>query len=65
MPIYEYQCEECSHCFERLVFAGDPVEDPACPACGAKHARKLVSCTGLMSGSGKGLCAGGGSSRFS
>ena len=23
MPIYEYQCESCGHCFEQLIFERD------------------------------------------
>jgi putative FmdB family regulatory protein len=23
MPIYEYQCKACCHCFEELVFSSD------------------------------------------
>ncbi len=31
MPIYEYECNECQGCFEKLVFGDDEVE---CPDCG-------------------------------
>ncbi|MGW8325924.1 MAG: FmdB family zinc ribbon protein, partial [Desulfobacterales bacterium] len=33
MPIYEYQCEKCCHCFEVLVFRSDD-ETADCPQCG-------------------------------
>ncbi len=38
MPIYEYKCEKCESCFEKLVFTGDkePVE---CPECGTKQVK--------------------------
>jgi putative FmdB family regulatory protein len=65
MPIYEYQCEACGHCFERLMFAGDGEKDLNCPACGRREIRKLVSCASTLSGSGRGLCSGGTASRFS
>jgi putative FmdB family regulatory protein len=65
MPIYEYQCEKCGHCFERLMFAGDGETDLNCPACGRLEVRKLVSCASTLSGSGGGLCSGGTASRFS
>jgi len=29
MPIYEYQCEKCHHCFEILVFSSDDEKQPA------------------------------------
>jgi putative FmdB family regulatory protein len=41
MPLYEYQCESCSHRFERIQKFSDPPVD-TCPKCGAK-VRKLIS----------------------
>jgi putative FmdB family regulatory protein len=64
MPIYEYECSQCGHCFEKLMFAGDDDRELKCPACGAPQIRKLVSCAGTLSISG-GLCSGAGASRFS
>jgi len=42
MPIYEFECEQCRHRFERLIF---PSEDgqPSCPKCDGEKARKLMS----------------------
>lgn len=41
MPLYEYECNECSHRFERIQkFSDDLVT--TCPSCGGK-VRKLVS----------------------
>lgn len=40
MPIYEYKCKECGETFEVLVRS---TEKPACPQCGSKSLRKLVS----------------------
>jgi putative FmdB family regulatory protein len=65
MPIYEYQCEKCGHCFEKLMFAGDDETHLCCPACGKEQTRKLVSCAGKLSGGFGGLCSGSTSSRFS
>ena len=65
MPIYEYQCETCGHCFEKLVFAGDAEIRQRCPACGKEETRKLVSCASTLSGGPGGLCSGITSSRFS
>jgi putative FmdB family regulatory protein len=41
MPLYEYQCDACSHRFERIQKFSDP---PAatCPSCGGT-VRKLIS----------------------
>lgn len=41
MPLYEYQCEACSHRFERIQKFSDPPAD-ACPRCGGA-VRKLIS----------------------
>lgn len=41
MPIYEFECEECGARFEELVAV--EASTPACPACGSKHVRRLLS----------------------
>jgi len=41
MPIYEYECKKCSKQFETLLLPGD--QKPACPECGSRDLRKLVS----------------------
>jgi putative FmdB family regulatory protein len=42
MPIYEYQCEACSHELEALQKVNDaPLQ--VCPACQAPSLRKLIS----------------------
>ena len=42
MPIYEYQCNTCSHRFEALQKMADaPLVD--CPACALPALKKLVS----------------------
>lgn len=46
MPIYEYQCEACSHKLEKLQKISDePLKD--CPACGAPKLTKLISAAGF------------------
>jgi putative FmdB family regulatory protein len=41
MPIYEYECKFCGHCFERVMKIGEA--EPSCPACGMQETRKLVA----------------------
>ena len=42
MPIYEYQCRGCCHCFEYLALtANEPA--PACPQCSCGDVDKLMS----------------------
>lgn len=56
MPIYEFKCQNCHHCFEKIVFSSDG-EPIACPACNNKNVNKLVSCANTISASGFGSCA--------
>jgi len=64
MPIYEYECESCEHCFEQLVFASDD-RKVTCPECGKTKVRKLISCTSLLGDSTGGNCGSGSSAGFS
>ena len=41
MPLYEYQCDACSHRFERIQKFSDPPVD-TCPNCGGT-VKKLIS----------------------
>jgi len=56
MPIYEYQCKACCHCFEELTLsANDP--PPKCPDCECADVEKLMSAgcfrpAGIATGSG-------------
>lgn len=71
MPIYEYSCAACNQRFEMLV-RGD--SKPACPACGARSVKRLLSVVarpaggsggpdfsgpGPSGGDGGGCCGGG------
>lgn len=40
MPLYEYECRECTHTFETLVFNGEKVE---CPECQSTRLERLLS----------------------
>ena len=41
MPLYEYECNDCEHRFERIQRFSDPLAS-TCPACGGA-VRKLLS----------------------
>ncbi|MFH0810971.1 MAG: zinc ribbon domain-containing protein [Pseudomonadota bacterium] len=43
MPIYEYDCGKCGNRFENLARSADDKAAPACPKCGSKETRKMVS----------------------
>ena len=56
MPIYEYKCNNCCHCFEKLVLSSnDP--PPWCPECTCVDVEKQMSVAcvrpqGVPTGSG-------------
>lgn len=46
MPFYEYECRRCGHRFEELLAYSDREEAEkaiACPHCGAREPRRLIS----------------------
>lgn len=49
MPIYEYQCNKCQCCFEKLVFGSNP--EVLCPDCSSTDTAKRLSKFGLGKGS--------------
>jgi len=48
MPIFEYQCKECDHEFEALVYGSQKAE---CPKC---HSKKLTPQLSVFAVSAKG-----------
>jgi putative FmdB family regulatory protein len=42
MPIYEYKCRSCEHCFELLVLPR-AVTAPECPECHGADLEQLIS----------------------
>ncbi len=52
MPIYEYECDDCGHQFEKLQKMNDAVLKD-CPDCDNSSLRKLISAAGFkLKGSG-------------
>lgn len=41
MPIYDYQCLDCSERFEALILKNTPA--PTCPACKSAKLEQLIS----------------------
>ena len=56
MPIYEYKCDQCDHCFEKLMLSEDE-KHVACPECKSKKTRKLMSCASFMGSGGSHMCS--------
>lgn len=51
MPLYEYSCLECGHCFEELVRSSETNEEtPVCPACGSWETERRMSAFSTPSG---------------
>ena len=57
MPIYEYQCGDCSGRFEELVLSSQAVAPP-CPSCSSESVEKVYS-TFAAQAKGADPCAGG------
>jgi len=51
MPIYEYQCLDCSKRFDELIGSFNKEDDVNCPGCHSNHVHRLMSCFGFSSGS--------------
>lgn len=43
MPIFEFECKECSESFEELVRSNSAVDEVVCPECGSPQVRKKIS----------------------
>lgn len=46
MPIYEYECTDCSHAFEELILSMSKEVQVECPSCKSKIVRKKISLFG-------------------
>jgi len=60
MPIYEYRCEACEACFEKLVF-GEEKDSVRCPQCGDSRVHRQMSCVSDAGRSASDKCASGAS----
>jgi putative FmdB family regulatory protein len=67
MPIYEYQCGKCGHCFEQIHGVSDKGPKAVCPRCGHPKTERVMSTfscgggsKGIESGASAGGCGSGG-----
>lgn len=51
MPLYEYECKQCSHRFEKIVQYSDPPEK-VCPKCGGEVEQMLSAPAVQFKGAG-------------
>jgi putative FmdB family regulatory protein len=57
MPIYEYACKKCSENFAILQWTSEEEAETACPRCGSKDIKKIISsfsCSSADTGSSSG-----------
>lgn len=62
MPIYEYRCEKCGHCFEQIQAVGAKEGKIVCPRCGDPKTERVMStfsCGGGSKGIESGMPSGG------
>lgn len=51
MPMYDYQCRHCEHCFEELVFSSSVADkEIKCPYCGHLDAQRQLSAPAVAVG---------------
>jgi putative FmdB family regulatory protein len=51
MPLYEYECKDCSAKFEKMVSLSASAKTVECPECGSTNTGKLISGCRFSSGS--------------
>ncbi len=47
MPIYEFECDDCHHRFEKMMGA-DEVHTCQCPLCNGKDVHRVYSFSGVV-----------------
>lgn len=61
MPIYEFQCNNCTSRFEEYFASSSPNPALKCPQCGSKKVNKIFSTFGMGGSSDSGLPEAGSS----
>jgi putative FmdB family regulatory protein len=51
MPIYEFRCLSCCHCFELLAVRKDDTMEMKCPKCEHVEVERVLSCVSYVKGS--------------
>jgi len=50
MPIYEFRCLSCNHCFELLTLRQDDTIEMKCPECDNQEVERVLSCASYVMG---------------
>ena len=48
MPIYEFRCLSCNHCFELLAVRQDDTTEMKCPNCDNEEVERVMSCVSYV-----------------
>ncbi len=59
MPIFEYACPACDAAFESLIMRKSDEAEVACPGCGSRRVRRLMSSPAAARGGRGGSASGG------
>ena len=51
MPIYEFRCLSCNHCFELLAVRQDDTTEMKCPNCDNEEVERVLSRVSYVMGS--------------
>ena len=51
MPIYEFRCLSCNHCFELLAVRQADTLEMKCPTCESEEVERVLSCVSYVMGS--------------
>ena len=51
MPIYEFRCISCNHCFEMLSIRKEHTLEMKCPECEGDEVERVLSCVSYVKGS--------------
>ena len=52
MPIYEFRCLSCKHCFELLSVRREDTLEMKCPECEGQEVERVLSCVSYVMGAG-------------
>lgn len=59
MPLFEFDCSECSTSFETLVRRADAISEVVCPACGSPKVEEKMSAFASISKNGGSTASSG------
>lgn len=57
MPLYEFQCKQCGHRFEKLYKHTETGDNLNCTRCGSSELRRLISGFSAPGTGGQNKCA--------